>query len=43
MKNKVRALQFLALLLVLMLVAASCSAPAENGSEAQEHPCSNEV
>ena len=42
MKNKVRALQFLALLLVLLLVAASCSAPAENGSEAQEQPSSQE-
>ena len=41
-ENKVRALQFLALLLVLMLVAASCSAPAENGSEAQEQPSSQE-
>jgi hypothetical protein len=42
MKNKVRILQFLALLLVLTLAAVACSASVENGSEAQEQPGSQE-
>lgn len=46
MGNRVRILQFIALLLALVLIAASCSIPAagptENGSEAGEQPAGQE-